>query len=312
MRFKLTTPKFFKEDVQRKLFSLFFACLIWYSVHQHISEVEIYKNIKVTIVPGSEQQVVVSISKPISIEVRGPKDVLDRLESKDIEVVHSGVFSRGVNEILIKEEDIQLPSDLRVEKIIEKRISVIIDVIEEKTVKVKLKLNKELSPNYALTVEPTATPNEVRVRGPRLQLAKLTYLFTEPVRIESNRTNDFRVTAKLLLPFDDISLNTNNVTVNVEIEKRLVKKSLPVQKVYIIYTGTSKKKLGVVVGEAFAFVSGPPEIINKIDVKKDVRLFVEVGDEEQESYEVKFWCRYADVVQESMTPSKLSIFKKEK
>lgn len=312
MRFKLKTPKFFKEDVQRKLFSLFFACLIWYSVHQHISEVEIYKNIKVTIVPGSEQQVVVSISKPISIEVRGPKDVLDRLESKDIEVVHSGVFSRGVNEILIKEEDIQLPSDLRVEKIIEKRISVIIDVIEEKTVKVKLKVNKEFSPNYALTVEPTATPNEVRVRGPRLQLAKLTYLFTEPVTIDANRTNDFRVTAKLLSPFDDISLNTNNVTVNVELERRLVKKSLPVQKVYIIYTGTSKKKLDVVVGEAFAFVSGPPEIINKIDVKKDVRLFVEVGDEEQESYEVKFWCRYADVVQESMTPSELSIFKKEK
>ena len=310
MAFKLGTPKFFKEDLYRKLIAIFFACLIWYFVNRHISEVETFKNINVTVVPTDSEQIVVSVNKQISVEIRGPKEILDRLESKDIQVSVTGNFSPNYNEVLIKTDDIKLPSGLKVEKIIDRRISVDIDVIEEKDVNVRLRYNNRLSPNYALKKEPYIKPDVVTVRGPRRLLGKISFLNTEPVNIDANRTSDFRVTTKVQ-PFENVVMNYDNVTAYVELEKKLIKKSLPVQNVHVLYTGTKKKDTLLDIGEAFAYVSGPPEVINNIDVKNDVRLFIEVGDEEQESYEIKFWCKYGNVIQESITPSKITLKKEE-
>ena len=304
MSFKLRIPSFLKEDAYRKLVALFFASLIWYFVNRHISEVETFKNIPVQIVPENTNQVVVSVSTPISIEVRGPKEILDKLESKDIKVSVQSSFRPNTNNVLIKKEDIKLPSGLKVENIIDKRITVDIDVIEEKDVPVRVRYDNKLSPSYALKVEPYIKPDVVTVTGPGRTLAKIPFLDTEPVTIDSNRTSDFRITTKVI-PFENTTLNYNNVTAYVELQKKQINKSLAVQKVYMLYTGDNGRTLSKPVGEAFAYVSGPPDIINKIDVENDVRLFIEVSDEKKDSYQIKFWCKHSDVVYESITPSQI-------
>ncbi len=307
MAFKLSTPTFFKEDLHRKMIALFFALLIWYFVNRHISEVETFKNITVHVSSASSDHIVVSVSKTISIELRGPKEILNRLESKDIQVSVIGNFTTGINEVLIKEDDIKLPSGIKVEKIDDRRVSVDVDTIEEKDVNVRLRYNNKLSPNYELAVEPYVKPDLVTVRGPSRVLAKIPYLDTKTITIDSRRTNDFRVTTKVI-PIENIQMTYDSVTVYVELKKRLIKKSLPVQKVYILHTSDKESQVSsAAIGEAFAYVSGPPEVIENIDVNKDVRLFIERGDEDQESYEIKFWCRFGSVIKESITPSKISL-----
>jgi len=307
---KLSVPQFIKEDFYRKMIAVFFACLIWYFVNNHISEVETFKNVKVDVVPQNPSQVIVSTYKPeISVEIRGPRKILNNLESKDIQVsITLDEFSRpGLNEVRVLEESIELPKGLKVESLITKAVNVNVDNVVEKEVDVKLRYTNRLSDKYSLLKEPTVEPARVVIKGPSRRLAKIEYLDTRSIYIDPSRTTDFSVTTKVVVP-DGVEMNYNNVTAYVELKKRIEFKSLPVQNVYVLYTGEME---GVVkiepVGQAFAYVNGPPAVLQSLDVEKDVKLFIEVSDPKIRTYDIQFWCRDPNVNQVKITPSRVTL-----
>ena len=304
-------PAFITDDLPRKLTSLFFACLIWYFVNQHISEVETFKNVKVDVVPASSSQVIVSDFKPeITVEIRGPRKILNSLESKDIQVTLNITeeLRPGMNELRVNELDIKLPDELQVENLVTKAVNVDIDTIEEKEVDVRLRYNNRLSERYELLREPQAKPDRVLIKGPSLRLDKINYLDTNPIYIDPNRTTDFRVTAKVVTP-EGIELNYDNVTAYVELKKKVLNKTLPVQDVFVLFTGASPKPKFSAnsIGKAFAYISGPPDILEKLDLSKDVRLFIEVKDEKTGELKVNFWCRHAEITLVNITPSTINL-----
>ena len=303
-------PVFITDDFPRKLTALFFACLIWYFVNEHVSEVETFKNVKVTVTPGSSSQVIVSTFKPeITVTVRGPRKRLDTLESKDIDVTVNitEALRPGINELRVNELDIKLPNGLVVESLVTKTINVDIDNIEEKEVDVRLRYNNRLSERFELLREPVAKPDRVQIKGPSKRLANISYLDTNPIYIDPNRTTDFRVTAKVVTPAG-IELNYDNVTAYVELKKKVINKTLPVQNVFVLYIGDdANKKSSVTVGKAFAYISGPPAILESLDPEKDVRLFVELGDESKDEYSINFWCRSPEISLVNITPSKIKL-----
>ena len=308
--FKLQLPEFIKEDFYRKLISVFFACLIWYFVNQHISEVETFKNVKVDVRLESNGQVIVSNYKPeISVELRGPRKILNNLESKDIQVSVSveEQLNPGLNELRIREEDINLPNGLKVESLLTKVINVNVDTIVEKEVDVKLRYTNRLSDKYALLREPSVKPERVIITGPSRRLAKIDYVDTRSIYIDPSRTTDFSVTTKVVTP-DGVTMNYDNVTAYVELKKRIEFKSLPVQNVYVMHTGDTKDPVKIeTVGQAFAYVSGPPAVLENLNVEKDVRLFIEISDPTIRTYEIRFWCSDPSVNKVKITPSKVTL-----
>lgn len=308
--FKPRVPEFIKEDFHRKLISVFFAGLIWYFVNQHISEVETFKNVKVDVIPQNSNQVIVSNYKPeISVEIRGPRKILNNLESKDIQVSINleEQLRPGENEIRVLKEHIKLPDGLKVESLMTKVISVIVDTVEEKEVDVKLRYTNRLSDKYALLREPTVKPERVVIKGPSRRLAKISYVDTRSIYIDPSRTTDFSVTTKIVIP-EGVTMNYDNVTAYVELKKRIEFKSLPVQNVYVMYTNESDKPVKIKsVGQAFAYVSGPPSVLENLDVEKDVRLFIEISDTAVRTYEIKFWCSDPSVSKVKITPSKVTL-----
>ena len=308
--FKLSVPQFIKEDFYRKLIAVFFACLIWYFVNRHISEVETFKNVKVDVVSQNTGQVFVSNYKPeISVEIRGPRKILNNLESKGIQVTINieEELTPGSNEIRILKEHIKLPKGLLVESIITKVINVNVDTVVEKEVDVKLRYTNRLSDKYALLREPTVKPERVVIKGPSRRLAKIDYVDTRSIYIDPSRTTDFSVTTKVVVP-DDIEMNYNNVTAYVELKKRIEFKSLPVQNVHVLYTGEMKNSVKIEpVGQAFAYVSGPPSVLQALDTEKDVKLFIEVTDPAVRTYDIQFWCRDPGINQVKITPSRVTL-----
>ena len=111
-----------------------------------------------------------------------------------------------------------------------------------------------------------------------------------------------------LVPPEGVSLNYDNVTAYVELKKRIEFKSLPVQSVYVLYTNSTKEPVKIEpVGQAFAYVSGPPNVLENLDVEKDVKLFIEISDENVRTYEIKFWCNDPGVSKVKITPSKVTL-----
>lgn len=308
--FEFKVPEFIKEDFYRKLISVFFACLIWYFVHQHVSEVETFKNVKVDVIAENTGQVFVSNYKPeISVELRGPRKILNNLESKDIQVSINvkELLRPGPNEIRVLEDHIKLPAGLKIESILTKAINVNVDTIVEKEVDVKVRYTNRLSDKYALLREPTVKPERVIITGPSRRLEKINYIDTRSIYIDPSRTTDFSVTTKVVPP-EGVTLNYDNVTAYVELKKRIEFKSLPVQSVHVLYTNSSKEAVKIEpVGQAFAYVSGPPNVLENLDVDKDVRLFIEISDPNVRTYEIKFWCNDPGVSKVKITPSKVTL-----
>lgn len=308
--FEFRVPDFIKEDFYRKLISIFFACLIWYFVHQHVSEVETFKNVKVDVTAENTGQVFVSNYKPeISVELRGPRKILNDLESKDIQVSINvkELLRPGPNEIRVLRDYIKLPAGLEVESILTKAINVNVDTIVEKEVEVKIRYTNRLSDKYALLREPTVKPETVIITGPSRRLEKINYIDTRPIYIDPSRTTDFSVTTKVVPP-EGVNLNYDNVTAYVELKKRIEFKSLPVQSVYVLYTGDIKENVKISpVGQAFAYVSGPPKVLESLDVEKDVKLFIEISDPNIRTYDIQFWCRDPSINMVKITPSKVTL-----
>jgi hypothetical protein len=304
---KLKVPDFISEDFQRKSVALMFACMIWYYVHQHLSEVETFKNIKVEVHTVKSDQVIVSDFLPeTSLELRGPRELLNKIDSsKDIQVsvTLDSDLRPGINELRIQESDITLPANLKIESILINTVAVDIDLLVEKEVDVKLHYNNRLSARYSLLREPHPKPERVQIKGPSRQLKKISFLDTEPVYIDPGRTTDFRVTAKLNIP-DDVSSSYTNVTAYVELKKRLNFKSLPVQKIYILNT-SGQKTSNRSAGEAFAYISGPPEILEQLDHKSDIRLFIELDEKRKGEYPVQFWSRDPNIRKVNITPANI-------
>jgi len=73
---------FIKEDFYRKLAAFFLGLFIWVYVNRHINEIETFKNIKVDVRTFTNEQLIMSTAT-ISVEVRGPRKLLNSLESKD-------------------------------------------------------------------------------------------------------------------------------------------------------------------------------------------------------------------------------------
>lgn len=308
--FEFRVPEFIKDDFYRKLISIFFACLIWYFVHQHVSEVETFKNVKVDVIAKSTGQVFVSNYKPeISVKLRGPREILNDLESKDIQVSIDvkELLRPGPNEIRVLREHIKLPENLKVEAIITKTINVNVDTIVEKEVEVKIRYTNRLSDKYALLREPTVKPETVIITGPSRKLEKINFIDTRPIYIDPSRTTDFSVTTKVVPP-EGVNLNYDNVTAYVELKKRIEFKSLSVQRVYVLHTGDTKTPVSAAaVGQAFAYVSGPPKVLKDLDIDKDVKLFIEIVDPKIRTYEIQFWCRDPGVTKVKITPSRVTL-----
>ena len=304
-------PVFVTDDMPRKLTALFFACLIWYFVNQHVSEVETFKNVKVDVSPGSSTQVIVSNFKPeITVSIRGPRKVLNTLESKDIQVtVNIGEKLRpGMNELRVKELDIKLPAGLSVENLATKTINVDIDNIEEKEVNVRLRYNNRLSSRFKLRQEPKAEPDRVVIKGPSRRLRNIPYVDTNAIFIDASRKSNFRITTKVNAP-EGVELNYDNVTAYVELEEKLIDKTLPVQQVFPLYTGVAiaANQNIQAVGNAYAIVSGSPEAIAKLSPEKDVKLFIEIVDRRTGEFKIHFWCKDPDINLVNVTPSTITI-----
>ena len=213
----------------------------------------------------------------------------------------------GQNEIRVLKDHIKLPEGLKVESILTKAINVNVDTIVEKEVDVKIRYTNRLSDKYTLLREPTVKPERVLITGPSRRLEKITYIDTRSIYIDPSRTTDFSVTTKVVPP-EGVNLNYDNVTAYVELKKRIEFKSLPVQSVYVLYTNSTKEPVKIEpVGQAFAYVSGPPNVLENLDVEKDVKLFIEISDENVRTYEIKFWCNDPGVSKVKITPSKVTL-----
>ncbi|NQZ58032.1 MAG: hypothetical protein HRT88_11290, partial [Lentisphaeraceae bacterium] len=245
-----------------------------------------------------------SAYKPeITLIIPGPRKSINTHERKDIHVTVSITEEKkpGITELRITPANIKLPPDLVIESITTKAINVDIDVIEEKEVDVRLRYDNRLSERYTLLRDPYPKPNRALIQGPSRQISKIRYLDTRTVDIPPSQTSDFRKTTRIIMP-PGIKMNYDTVMAIIELKKRLDYKSLPNQQVYVLNSSEQKLPMNNVAGKAFAYISGPPAALEKLNTNIDVKLFIEVKNNTSGEFPIRFWCSDPSIKKINITP----------
>lgn len=311
-------PKVIKEDFFRKLIACFFGCLIWFYVNSKISEDETFTNVEVKIELESTDMRVTTAPPNISVTLSGPRKHLERLDTSEIGVLvklgSNAVKGRKKSNLTSKNIILDKFKDLRVVKISPKTISYELDRIETKTVAVQLMVKDELNERFSLGRKPRVEPSVVRIKGTSRRLASVDRVFTELVHLDKNRSRDFEVPATVLTPVGiELADGYNKVTASIDLKRIRKVTNYKGLAVHILPLTSGLGKGFVVKNKISIWLSGPPDILEKLDLDKDVRLFVEVTDEtEVGKLEVKFWSRYTELSLLDISERTVPVYKEKK
>lgn len=294
-------PKLIKQDFFRKFIAVFFASLIWYYVNSKISEDETFTNVEVNVELQSADMRVTTPPPNISITLSGPRKHLERLDKTEIEVLIKlgSNASKGRKQSNLTKKNVSLLNykDLKVVKISPKTVHYELDRIETKTVAVQLMVKDELNERVSLEKDPKVKPAVVRIKGTSRRLASVDRVFTELVHLDKNRERDFEVPATILTPEGvELADGYNKVTASIDLKRVSSVVNFKGVKIHVLTTSEDVKDKYVVKNSVKIWLVGPPDILERMNVDKDVRLFVEVKDDfDKQNLEVKFWSRYEEI-----------------
>ena len=181
-------PRSLRESLRRntglKAFSLLLAFFLWFSINVTERDAERVVEMPVTIRKlGNGLLVVNPPTKPVSMTLRGPRNILDGVDDRkgrislDLTGLTAGDTRLDMNPDMVRPE---LPRRLKVVRIEPPRLKLRIERLSRRTVPVRADLAG--MPTFGYTVaESRVEPDHVEVTGPASKVDDLTEITTEPI-----------------------------------------------------------------------------------------------------------------------------------
>lgn len=162
-----------------------------------------------------------SISE-VRVQLNGPSALMKSLRPGQIELrVDLKKAVEGVNEIPITQENIFLPPGISVNKADPPSIKITLDTRITKELVVQVDWTGRL-PNDYILAEAKVEPNAVKVTGGSAILAKISTLYTEPVRLDNLQTSGSLTASLVLTPasLKLVSSSNDRVTIQYKLAER--------------------------------------------------------------------------------------------
>lgn len=254
--------KIFLEDWSTKLIALAITLALWFGISgQQTPGSRALSEIKLSLVLGSEIEIINEPPRMVEVTLTGDKGKLDRLDKGSL-AVSVDLSDRTTGEWLVelKPNDIvmDLPSGIKIDGIQPNRFLLKLEKRTDREVEVKPEFEGSLPDGLEVyEEETTVTPAKIRVRGPASFVNSIENITTDKISLE-NRDGDFnlkQVAVNLLNP--KITVLDTVVDVSVQIGPKRTEKK---------FTVRATDPWGV--SEVFAItLVGAPEYLSRVDAR---------------------------------------------
>ncbi len=252
------------------------ATLLWFATNL---EFDIEKNFSVPVRYTNLPVNLIIVNNPpdrVNLTVRGPRYDIFSFNNPIPPISYDlSSFSTGVSNVQVQTANINLPKKVKAISTSPSEISIEIDRLVTKTMKINPVLGK---PNRGFLIEgsPKISPAKVKVKGPRKLIRKYTTIDTRFISLEGERSS-FSIELPLESPNELFSLEgTSLVKINVNIkEENLIKEFNNLNISFnnfeeIRYTASGP----TVITLAF---DGPYSHVNKLN-SDDISVYVDADD----------------------------------
>lgn len=184
-------------------------------------------------------------------------------------------FSKGMSSVQIRTEDISLPRRIKAISTSPSEISIEIDSLTTKTVKINPVLGK-LNEGYIIEGVPKISPTRVKIKGPRKLIKQYETIDTRLISLEGEKSN-FSIEVPLEPPSDLFSIESAKlVKINVNIKEENLKKEFNNLNVSFKNFETINYKASGQTIITLAF-DGPYSHVNKLN-SDDISVYVDAND----------------------------------
>lgn len=170
--------KYVLNDIKLKLLSLVLAVLLWFAV-SYIGESKMNVSVPVSVKPGDAYMVTALDSEDVLVTINGPVSTLKNMKARDINVpLNLSSLKEGKHTFNLLKENIQVPKGVQVERIEPDFLTVAIDSVTEKRLKIVVKLDKKWIGQYTVK---SWSPSYIVAEGAKSSLANKTTIETQAV-----------------------------------------------------------------------------------------------------------------------------------
>lgn len=280
-------PGWFHRNLLLKVSSILLAVVVWNMVRGEITTTKVFHRMPYQLEVASSMAVVGRNVRTLRATLSGPRDIMRDTLKKSIRVVHDlkSIDHPGAVQFPLTSEDFLLPPGVELLDVYPKQLSVVLDRLIEKELKVKGRLVGKPGSGFQLK-ECSINPIMVKVTGPQQKLEKLTEIETQPVLL-TGRTRSFIQTAALKPLLDDgHHPKIQHVDVYVKIQVELAKKTFEhVPLAALQGPGAGGEPVRFTVPAVQVILEGSSDLLEKVR-EVDVRAYVDVADLKSGKYQL--------------------------
>lgn len=306
-------PAFIREDWPRKVVALVFAVIVWVVITQHISVERSFRSVQLNIKPPQNLERIGELPA-LSVTVRGTQNEVSSMGAQDIlvEPKLSEDLEAGTHSISLQPREVSTNRSVRVVSVKPDRVSVTLDNIVDKTVRVNESLRhlfEEIPERYGIhTID--IRPEEIVVTGPSTYIKPIQRVaIDKQIRLGDNPGTKLNFNCPLrTIPNVSFSHSTVNVELLLYVKhsKRLFN-DLPVHILTPVADGM-QAELEVATIESLT-VRGPGKVLDVLG-RDSFKLFVDIGDQPRPGTylrQVKYWLTAKNCDVEKIVPANLPV-----
>jgi len=257
----------FVDDWLIKLVALFISVALWLGVSgfRDLTTTRL-RNVTLNPLVSNDLEITNSPVEEVDLVITGDKRKVDQLNPRDLVVsLDLTSIQEGERTLQITSQNVtvDLPSGVKIIEIQPDKIALNLEKLAENTVPVRAETEGKVAPGYEV-YSAEASPPRVRVRGPKSMVDGLSFVATEKIKLEGQKTDFIAAQVPLNLVNPKVSL-VDIVTANVSL--RIGKRRI--ERLFVVPYETETR-----VGRASVLLYGPNSIVENLNVD-DMRVVEE-------------------------------------
>jgi YbbR domain-containing protein len=211
--------------------------------------------------------------KEIELRVKGPPAVLDDLKhnSPRYKLDLSGV-AVGSKSIAVSPDLIQMPAEARITQVNPAYLTVKVDRLLKKRVAVKVAVSGEPDGSYFIS-DMLVRPSTILICGPETAVGLMDEIFTKPIDVTARSESFKKEIAVDLVQGVEPCFSSNIVLAEIYFAAKIVTKRF---KGILVQGQNATHEFDISPGTLTLEIKGPLNIIDNLQPRKDIRVFVEL------------------------------------
>ncbi len=262
MAFSDTIRSALTENINLKLVSIGFTLVLYSLVHGAQDAQRSVSVDLVLLLPSDEvNRVLVSPIPPqVRVTLRGPRTTLDELHADDIGNLQVDVRAGQDRRVIFEKSSVHVPTGVQVDQIDPPGIDLQWDDVITRDVPVQVTVTGTPAPGFIVKGQPLSDPANVRVRGPKGEVAVLQHARADAFDVSGLSEGTYTRALAIDRPTGHLAFDIRSVSVTTQITRELAERTFT--KLPVLVVGQSKAK--TMPTEVDVRIACPPDIVHSL------------------------------------------------